>query len=277
VRFPLLILLALTLAVGPAFAEEPPAEEPSVEEPSVEPTVAPGKVDSLGREFPSPYLLQQSRARLGLGLVFTITGGVMVVGGLFLGSSYARGELQAPLLGTLSEGQSAAVPTLLLFGGGVGFGLVGVPMLSAGMFMNKQLLRTIKGAEKVPRTVANEERYWNAYIGKMYAQALMVAGGGEILLGTLGMVAVGALVATDRYDPLYWLIPAGLFVAGGTMLAGGLALNKKSKEQMEAVFDEVDPMRQPQATLYSLGPAVSVTRHGPDDEVRASFGWSFAF
>ena len=195
---------------------------------------------------------------------------------MFLGSGFARGELAPPLIGNLNATQSALLPTLTLLGGGVVFGFLGVPTLSAGLYMNKQLRRTIKGAEKVPRTVANEERFWNAYLGKMFAQTLMVAGGGSILLGTLGMVAVGALVATDRYDPLYWLIPAGLFVGGGVMLGGGLALNKQSKERMEDVFDEVDPMRQKQASVFSLGPSVSVTRHG-QDELRAAFGWAFAF
>jgi hypothetical protein len=270
VRLPLLILLVLTLSIGPAWADEP------MPEPAVEPAPAPKRVDDLGREFPLPELLRLSRTRIGFGVGFTVAGSAMLVGGLFLGSGFARGELVAPVVGNLSPGQSAAIPTLGLFGGGMLFAFVGVPTLSAGIFMNKQLLRTIKGAEKVPRVVANEERYWNAYLGKMFAQTLMVAGGGEILLGTLAVVAVGALISTDRYKPLYWFIPGGLFATGGTMLAGGLALSEKSKEQMNAVFDEVDPMRQKQALLYSLGPAVSVTHHGPD-EVRASFGWTFAF
>ncbi|MCP4872372.1 MAG: hypothetical protein GY898_27045 [Proteobacteria bacterium] len=270
-RLLLPLILAITLSAGPAWASaELPAPEPA---PEPAPTK---KVDDLGREYPNPELLKRSRTWSGLGIGFTAAGSGMLVTGLFLGSGYARGELTPPTIGNLNTTQSALVPTLTLFGAGVVFAFVGIPTVSAGLYMNKQLRRTIKGAEKIPRTVGNEARYWNAYIGKMFAQTLMVGGGGSILLGTLGMVAVGALVATDRYDPLYWLIPAGMFVGGGTMLGSGLALNKKSKERMEAVFDEVDPMRQKQASVYSLGPRISVTRHGRD-EVRTSFGWTFAF
>ncbi len=267
-RLALLVLISVSLVVTPVMASEaapPPA-------PEVAPEAAP--------EYPPPELLKKSRVWTGVGATMTATGGAMLVSGLFLGSAIARGELvlpsSQPTLGS-GEFQRPGGGTLIsvLFGGGVLLGFVGLPLLSAGVYMNKQLRRTIKGAEKVPRIVAAEERYWNAYLGTMFAQAMMVAGGGQMLLGVLTIVAVAATVGTDVYQPYFWAFTISPFATGAGMIAGGVAINKKSKAKMEAVWDEVDPLRQKPEPV-SLGPDVRITRHGAG-EVRASFGWAFAF
>ena len=64
------------------------------------------------------------------------------------------------------------------FGLGAGLLGLGIPIASTGTFTTKQMNRTIKGAEKVPRTVANETRYWDYYGQRQAGQALTVSGGG---------------------------------------------------------------------------------------------------
>ena len=278
----LLLSFALLFAPLLAYADDgaAPAPEPEPE------LAAPARVDDLGRPFPDPLLLRRSRTWTGLGAGMTGLGSAMVVTGLFVGSAFARGEivpprleLAGPLGDRLGDNAGAIIPVVVLLGGGLLLDVVGVPLLSAGMFMNKQLRRTIKGAEKVPRTVANEERYWNAYASRMFAQAMMITGGGQAILGVLTLVAIAALIGTENYDPWMWLAVGGEFVAGAAFIVGGLLLARDADQKMEGVRDEVDPMRQQQALLQLVPvPAfATVPRDGGPDEVRGSLTWSFAF
>ena len=117
-------------------------------------------------------------------------------------------------------------------------------MLSAGLQMNKQLRRKTKGTEKLPRSVANESRYWNAYLRAHYGRAITISGGASLLMGTLVVVAVAGLVGTEQYDPRFWLGAVGTFVAAGVQIPGGLVMRKRALRDMEDVRDEVDPLRQ---------------------------------
>jgi hypothetical protein len=164
-------------------------------------------------------------------------GAALLVTGMTLLTSGARGEIVLPM--GASQGLSG------MMSGGAGMAFIGIPLLSAGPYTTKQLLRTIKGAEKVPRTVANEQAYWDAYLRRQYAQAITVSGGGSILLGVLTLAAVGALVGTELYKPEYWLSSIGPFAGGAALLASGIAATKDADARMEAVRNAVDPMRQP--------------------------------
>ena len=277
------LLLAPILAHAADAGDADDAAEPALD---VEPPAAPARLDSLGRPFPDPLLLRRSRTWTGVGVTMTGFGTAMVISGLFIGSAFARGEIVAPRLELtdpigqrLGDNAGAIIPIVVLLGGGLVLDVVGIPMLSAGMFMNKQLRRTIKGAEKVPRTVANEEAYWNAYATRMYAQAMMISGGGAVIMGVLGLVATGALIGTERYDPLLWLAVGIPFAAGAVFIAGGIYLARHADSKMEAVRDAVDPLRQGRALLM-LVPTPSVTRISRADgrdETRTTLNWSFAF
>jgi hypothetical protein len=276
-RLTSLLLVLFILAPGVVQAEESaPADEPAMTEGEVADARARGQIDDLGRVFPDPFLLQRSRSWTGAGAVLTVGGVALLAGGMTLGLSYARGELEPPPQGTFS--------LLTMFVGGASMAFVGLPLLSAGWYMNQQLRRTIKGAEKVPRTVANEPRYWSAYAARMYGQGMMVTGGGSILLGVLAIVGVGALVGTEVYDPGLWAGVVMPFGAGATLIVGALVLQKAADAQMEAVRDRVDPRRQ---TSLRRGPDplafVPVVTGGrgrrPDglDETRLGLAWAFAF
>jgi len=205
--------------------------------------------------------------------VLTVAGGALVLSGLTVGSALARGQLLATPGST--EG------TITLFAAGAALGLVGVPILSSGTFTTKQLLRTIKGAEKVPRTVANEQRYWDAYLQRQFGQALTIGGGADLLLGVLGLVVVGATVGTDFYKDWYWAVAASPFALGAAMIAGGISLQRSADKKMEAVRDEVDPLRQKSgaggAGSFRPGlPSLSMA-WSSDGSPRVVAGWGFSF
>jgi len=236
-------------------------------------------VDDLGRPFPDPLILRRARGWTGAGVVLSGAGAGLVLTGLTLGSALARGEIApVPGAGGIVGG---------IFGFGLGLAVAGVPLLAAGPFTVRQLQRTIRGAEKVPRTVANESRYWRAYLTRQYALAFQVAGGGAVLLGVLSSVAVGVLVGTERYDPAYWGIVAGGFGGGAVLIIGGLALSKRAVAAMEAVRDEVDPLRQDAPESSSLRvlpqvgpplPSFGVRRdESGQDEVFGSLRWTLLF
>lgn len=236
-----------------------------------------GAFDDLGRPFPDPALLRRSGQWLGAGAILTASGAGLMLGGMTLGLAYAREEIEKPAQGTFA--------VLSMFVGGASCGFVGVPLVSAGWYMRQQLTRRIKGAEKVPRTVANEARYWSAYAARMYGQAMMVTGGGSVLLGVLAIVAVGALVGTDLYEPGLWAGVAQPFGVGATLIAGAIVLQKAADARMEEVRREVDPMRREASATrlpdpLAFVPAVVGGRAAlPDGRVDSRVGlvWGWAF
>ena len=268
-----------------APADEAPADEaPAGEAPAVDDEAAKLlkalTTDSLGRPYPNPEILKITRRWRTGGYVMTGTGAAMLVGGLTAGSALARNSDPDQIGETLNSDNpfaNAPPPGAILVGGLFGGGgvllLTGVPLLSSGEFATKQLLRTIKGAEKVPRTIANELDYWRAYMDLQYGQGTSIGGGFTVAFGVLSMVAVGALVGTDRYKPEFWTIPVGLFAGGGAMLGVGLATTKKAKDSMEAIRDEKDPLRQaPTLSLRIQGSSPTLWVDGE----RTVIGWSFS-
>ncbi len=276
-RFLALLSLLLTSLPGPVRAAdevaEPGAEAPELSEEQLK---ARGQLDDLGRVFPDPFLLQRSRTWIGAGAALTIGAAGLMAGGMTLGLAYAREELEVPKQGTFT--------VLTMFVGGASLGFVGVPLLSAGWYMHQQLRRTIKGAEKVPRTVCNEAGYWSAYAARMYAQGMMVVGGGSMLLGVLAIVGVGALVGTDVYDPGLWAGVVIPFGAGATLIAGAIVLQKQADARMRAIREEVDPRYQASSRRrldpIAFVPVVTGGRgRRPDglEETRLGLAWSFPF
>ena len=274
----LLCLLTLLLSLAPreVRAGAPAPEPEATPELTDDELRARGQMDDFGRVFPDPFLLRRSQAWIGVGAGLTVGAVGLLAGGMTLGLAYARGELEAPPQGTFS--------VLAMFVGGASLGFVGVPLLSAGWYMNQQLRRTIKGAEKIPRSVANEARYWSAYAARMYGQAMMVTGGGSVLLGVLAIVGVGALVGSDVYDPGLWSGVVMPFGAGASLIVGAILLQKAADAEMEAVRDRADPRRQASTSRgpdpLAFIPVVTGGRgQRPDglDETRMGLSWAFAF
>ena len=293
----LVVLLTLFFVVPQALAEAGETSESESDEPSAgtsesesedepraatseseadapvpAPLVAPlAAVDDLGRPFPDPRLLNRARGWTVGGIAMSAVGGGLVVGGLFLGSSIARGELQ------LGSSQRTGALLGSTFGVGAVLLAAGIPTLSAGTFTTAQLNRTIKGAEKVPRTVANEGRYWNAGLERQFGQALTVSGGGTVLMGVVSTAAVVALVGTEVYKPGYWGIVAGTYGGGALMIVAGMLLQKDADATMEAISLEVDPYRQ----QSSLPPRLRVARLDPRVLLPMPAGpgvrWAFRF
>jgi hypothetical protein len=197
--------------------------------------------DALGRPFPDPRLLRRSQGMMALGISLTVGAGALAVVGLNMGTAIARGEL---LVGR----QGQFIP-LYLIAGGSALGFVGLPLASAGSQMRAQLLRKARGVEKLPRTVANESRYWNASLRAQYGRSLTISGGASLLMGTLVTVAVAGLVGTEQYDPRFWVAPVVAFGSAGAMIPAGMLMRKQALKDMEQVRDEVDPLRQPGGTL----------------------------
>jgi len=254
-------LLACVLALAPmgAWAQEtaPEGEEPEAEEAeeaeaaeaaeeaeaAEAPPPAPQRVDGLGRPFPDPLILERAKGQTIGGLAMAATGGAAMLTGLFVGSAVAREEIS---LGTPEQtgvilGATFGVGTLLL--------ATGIPTMSTGTFTTKQLNRTIKGAEKVPRTVANEQRYWTLYGQRQAGQTMTVGGGGSILLGVVGIAAVVATIDTEFYRPEAWAGVGGTFGAGAGMIVAGILLQRDADQRMEALKKEVDPYYKDQAAL----------------------------
>ncbi len=240
-------------------------------------------MDDLGRPFPNPDFLKKAQGWTAGGVVLTAVGGGLMLTGLTLGSSVARGELQLP--GTsigldladnpdnagLIDGAIFIGSTLL---SGMILALVGVPMLSAGTFTTKQLLRTIKGAEKVPRTVANEWVFWQGVIRQQYGQAFSIAGGAGVAFGILAIVAVAVTLDTEAYDPLLWIAVAPGFGLAAGFLPTGLLLIRDGKRMQKDTWDAVDPRRQ---SMFQPGipmPMLSMTQAGT--ERAAVFGWAWS-
>jgi hypothetical protein len=253
-----------------SVADEPEATSPA-------PTLPSLHHDALGRPFPDPKLLRRAEGMMALGITLTASAGVLTIAGLTLGTSIARGQILV--------GERGRLVPLALMGGGSVLGLVGVPLASSGSQMRGQLLRKTKGVERLPRTVANESRYWNAALRAQYGRSMTISGGASILLGTLAMVAVAGLVGTEQYDPRLWAAPLVSFGLAGAMIPGGLAMRKRALAAMESVRDAVDPLRQPGGTLGSRAspspqlepprPLLSMTR---DDAGRTGvvFGLSWS-
>jgi hypothetical protein len=232
--------------------------------------------DALGRPFPDPELLRRSEGLMALGITLSASGGALMVAGITLGTSIARGEV-------LVGGRSRWLPVGLMAGGSM-LGLAGVPLASSGAQMRAQLLRKVKGVEKLPRTVANERRYWDASLKAQYGRTITISGGASILMGTLALAAVVGLVGTPQYDPRFWAAPAVAFAMGGGFIPAGMVMRKRALAAMEAVRDEVDPLRQPGGALGLLRrpapkvapprPLLSMTR---DDNGRSGLVFGLAW
>lgn len=225
----LLSLLALVLALLPAAAY---AQDAEVE-----------RLDSLGRPFPDPLLVKRAQAQTVGGITMAGMGGAAFVVGMFVGSSVARGDIE---IGTANETGALLGVT---FGVGAVLIGVGIPMASTGTFTTKQLNRTIKGSEKVPRTVANEALYWDYYGQRQAGQALTVSGGGAVLMGVVATAGAVAIVGSEFYKPEIWAGVAGAYGGGAAMIVVGALLQKDADERMEALKKEVDPYYRQQASM----------------------------
>ena len=281
--------VAVALLLGPALARADDA--PAVA--SEETVVAVPAVDDQGRPFPDPALVAEGKIRTVVGVAATGVGAGLMVGGLFLGSSVARGEVAGnPPTYTALGG---------LLGGGLGLVSFGIPTLSVGVYTTKQLDRTIKGAEKVPRTVANEKRFWNAVMGEHVGRTIAINGGGTLLMGVVSVAGVVATVDTEYYKPWYWATVAGAFGGGAGLVGLGVLIEQNARKKQEAIRDEVDPYRKkrreeaaseseaaspPPPSTSSVEPILGVpvptfvplppTATAPGG-VAVGLGWSFAF
>jgi len=290
--------LAFVLVLCGSAAAEPEVEAESESESEAElganaaseqpkPPVALGLTpfDALGRPFPDPALLRMARGWTIGGAVLTVSGGSMMLAGMLLGSAAARGQLVVP--------DDAQYGFFGLLAGGPLLLCAGLPLMASGTFTTGQLLRTIKGAPKVPRTVANERVYWQGYQLGLYGQAVVVAGGASVLMGVLGLVAAVFSVNSEYYLPAVWAIPIGSFASSAGMIVLGLLMQKASKAKMERIRDAVDPFRQGPAgsktgsapATFSPGalalvpmPSFSVAADARGrTATRASLSWSFPF
>jgi hypothetical protein len=225
----------------------PPGATTTVAEPPTTPAPA---VDGLGRPFPDPLVLRKANAWMRGGIVLSGAGSAMLVSGLFFGSALARGEIGA----TNPKVAGAAIGAV--FVSGAAMLAAGIPLTSSGSFTRAQMLRTIKGAAKVPRTVANEQRYWNMFQRRHFGQALAVGGGGAILMGVVSVAGVVALIGTEYYRPWQWAAVGGTFGVGAAMVALGVTLTRTSREQMETIWREVDPYTSPDVSARRARPRV---------------------
>jgi hypothetical protein len=250
-----LLLLSLALAPASGFAQdgespdvEPEANpdeapaDPPADTPEVAPAPAP-RVDALGRPFPDPKLLARARGQTVGGITMAGVGGAALVAGLFVGSSVARGDVR---IGTAEE---TGVVLGATFGTGLGLLAAGIPLASTGSFTSAQLTRTIKGAEKVPRTVANEALYWDYYGQRQIGQTLTVSGGGAVLMGVVATAAAVAIVDSDFYKPGIWAGVGGAYGGGALLIVLGAVLQKDADARMDALSREVDPYYREQASL----------------------------
>ena len=255
-----------------APAAEAPAEEaPAEEAPAATASPTP-RTDDLGRPFPDPLLVRRARGWSAGGIALSAVGGGLMVTGLFVGSAWARGEIEV----TDTRAMGAGVG--ILFGGGALMMGTGIPLASAGGFTTKQLNRTIKGAPKVPRTVANDGRYWNAYLERQMGQSLSVIGGGTMLMGVVVIAGVVATIDTEYYKPVeMWLGVAGTFTGGAAVLILGVLLQKDADKKMASIKKEVDPYYQEAA----LPPRLRPLRIDPRELIPLPTGtgirWGFHF
>ena len=262
---PLITLLALLMfTAAPAWAQEAVSGDQAAQDAAA--VAASLRVDSLGRPFPDPELLALARRWKGGGIGLTIGGGAAVVSGLFLGSALARGEI--------SSNTGAIVTVSAVFGLGLVSAGVGVPLASAGGFTEGQLNRTIKGAEKVPRTVANERAYWEAYLQRQYGQAASIIGGGAVLLTVVEVAAVVATIGTDFYKPPMWLAPVGTAVAGAATIALGVHLQRDADATMKSLREGGTARRR---VLRPHLPAVALSWDGEAGGAGVQLRWGFDF
>lgn len=280
-RAPLSLLTALCLVFAPtlAHAQDPASEGPTVQEQAA----VMGSMDSQGRVFPNPDILKNARTQFGVGVGLTVGGAVLLFTGMMVGSAAARGELTLPPSPFPSLIQSDRLEdgfgdgfTFIGITAGVGLGLIlaGVPIMSVGNFTTRQMLRTIRGAEKVPRTVANEDRYWKALMTQHMGQALGIVGGAVIAFGIIALVAQGATLDTRFYAPWRWVLGPAILAGGVGVLVLGIELTKKGRSTQDAVWDEVDPRRQ-KAAVYPGIPVPIVSYR--DGNRWAGVGWSLAW
>ena len=282
----LLSILLLAMALGPAGAwaqdtgdtsADSQSEEAGGDEetaPSDAPVVpaAPARVDSLGRPFPNPVVMQRARAQTVGGIVMAGVGGAAMMTGLFVGSAVAREEIK---IGTAQETGAVLGAT---FGVGAGLLGLGIPIVSTGTFTTKQMNRTIKGAEKVPRTVANETRYWDYYGQRQAGQALTVSGGGAVLMGVVATAGAVALIGSEFERPEIWAAVGGTYGGGAAAIVLGILLQKDADKRMDALAREVDPYYKEQASLPPrLQPLKIDARELIPVPTGPGVSWSFRF
>lgn len=269
----LVSLLVLVLALAPAAAFAQDAETTASDEPAATASATPPqRTDDLGRPFPDPLLVKRARGWTAGGIAMSAVGGGLMVTGMFVGSAMARGELEVKNAGT-----GGAIAGSILGSGALLLG-TGIPLASAGTFTTKQLNRTIKGAPKVPRTVANDGRYWNAYLERQFGQSMAVTGGGTILLGVVAIAAVVATIDTEYYKPAeMWLGVAGTFAGGAGILIAGILLQRDADKKMAAIKKEVDPYYQEAALPPRLRPLQIDERELIPLPTGTGIAWSFRF
>ena len=246
-----------------------------------------GSVDSLGRPFPNPDILKNARLQAGFGAGLTAGAGVLLFTGMMVGSAGARGELTLPRMpgprliesDRIADSSIDGFIFIGVFGGlGIVMAFVGIPLLSVGMFTTKQMLRTIKGAEKVPRTVANESVYWRGLQTQHFGQAIGIAGGALVAVGVVAVVGQGATVGTQVYDPVGWAIGPSILVGGVAVLILGIKTTQTGRATQKTLWDEVDPRRQPLSAVPGLPLPIVATRPGPrGPETWGGVAWSLSF
>lgn len=270
----LALLLSLCVAIAPslAWSQDAEGEAPEASDEAPEAAAPPARTDDLGRPYPDPRLLNIARGRTIGGITMSALGGGLMVAGMFVGSGVARGEI------AVTDPTRTGVGIGVLLGGGALLLGSGIPIASTGTFTTKQLNRTIKGAPKVPRTVANEERYWDAYLQRQVGQSMAVTGGGTILLGVVSIAAVVATIETEYYKPVeMWLGVAGTFTGGAAVLVAGILLQKDADKKMLAIKKEVDPYYQEAALPPRLRPFQIDERELIPIPTPTGVAWGFRF
>jgi hypothetical protein len=245
------------------------------------------RMDDLGRVFPDPEILQRARLQSGFGVGLSVAGVGLLFTGMMVGSAAARGELTLPPSPFPSLIQSdridqSSIDGFIFIGATAGIGVllafIGVPMMSVGMFTTKQMLRTIKGAEKVPRTVANERVYWRGLQTQHSGQAIGIAGGAFVAFGIIALVGQGATVGTQIYTPAVWAVGPAILGTGVGVLILGIKMTQKGRATQKQTWDAVDPRRQKVSAIPGIPMPILARRPGPTGrQTWAGVGWSFYF
>ena len=274
------VLAAFSLLMAPAVARAQASPAAAVAPPTA-------SVDTMGRPFPDPTILNNARLQAGIGAGLTAASAGFLFTGMMVGSAAARGELILPRMpgprliqsDRIDDSSIDGFAFIGIFAGiGIVMAFVGIPLLSVGMFTTKQMLRTIKGAEKVPRTVANEARYWRGLQTQHFGQAIGIAGGALVAVGVVAIVGQGATVGTQLYDPVGWAIGPSILVGGVAILVLGIKMTQKGRATQKAVWHEVDPRRQPISAVPGLPMPIVATRPGPrGPETWGGVSWSLLF
>ena len=246
-----LVTAGLCLAVSPARAAAAPAGSLLAPEHSLVSDPAETETTSLA-DFPPPELLRTATRTRNLGIGLVVYGAAASLAGFSLTLAGIR-EFQA---GLQLDGQGVPVgeetsffanlPVTLTLGTifqQTGFFalVAGLPVVSHGGQMRAQLLRTVRGDEKLPRAVAVQRAYWKAHMRWHLGQALAMVGG----LGTIPalLVTVGTIFAVSSQTeedsaggpPLSVLIVPAFWTVTLVTLIGGMSLLRSGRKQMQEI------------------------------------------